>query len=100
MYNNHRIAAGIIAAMSLLLGISAIHNYRQYQELERLRGVHMLLPPPPPAPPAPIHMYEAEAVFPANLEAVRREIELEKSLLKAEVEMELAKVREELDFLR
>lgn len=100
MYNNLRIAVGIITALSLLLGISAAHNYRQYHELERLRQGHMLPPPPPPAPPAPAHFHDIESIAPADLDAIHREIEREKSLLKAEVEMELAKVRQELDFLR
>ncbi|MBK8706296.1 MAG: hypothetical protein IPN33_23860 [Saprospiraceae bacterium] len=88
LYNNLRIAVGIITALSLLLSISAAHNYRQYQELERLRR----------APPAPPHISAIEEFHPTDLEAVRREIEWEKSRLKAEVNQELERMRAELAF--
>ncbi|NUQ23656.1 MAG: hypothetical protein HUU34_06870 [Saprospiraceae bacterium] len=96
LYKNLRIAVGIITALSLLLSISAVHNYRQYQELERLRSTHLLIPPP--APPAPPHISSIDVFHPADLEAVRREIEWEKSRLKAEINQELERMRAELAF--
>ncbi|MBL7790972.1 MAG: hypothetical protein JNK77_01515 [Saprospiraceae bacterium] len=96
LHNNFRIAVGIITALSLLLSISAAHNYCQYQELERLRNTHRFVLPP--APPAPPHISSIEEFHPADLEAVRREIELEKSRMKAEVNQELERMRAELAF--
>lgn len=93
LHNNFRIAVGIITALSLLLSISAAHNYRQYQELERLRNSHRFV-----LPPAPPHISSIEEFRPADLESIRREIEWEKSRLKAEVNQELERVREELTF--
>lgn len=103
MLNNPRFLRGMVVALSFIIGVAIVHNYRQYRKLERLYQSDIVFfaepamthpcAPTPPAPPEPPALYPEETI--PDLQAIQAEIEREKARVHREVEREMRRIRRE-----